>query len=51
MKKACTQYWIDLAMKITLKDIRLPKCVRDGKVKLTTKEINHQSIIKCTYNT
>jgi hypothetical protein len=26
-------YWVNLAMKQALKNVRLPKCVRDGKVK------------------
>jgi hypothetical protein len=33
VSQPCTKYWVDLAMKIVSKDIRLPKCVRDGLVK------------------
>jgi hypothetical protein len=33
MKKACTQAIVDEAMQITSKDVRAPKCVRDGTVK------------------
>jgi hypothetical protein len=33
MKKACTQAIVDEAMRITSKDVRAPKCVRDGIVK------------------
>ena len=32
-KKACTQAIVDEAMRITSKDVRSPKCVRDGIVK------------------
>jgi ketol-acid reductoisomerase len=28
-----SKYWVDLAMKLTSKDVRPPKCVRDGIVK------------------
>ena len=33
ISKPCTKYWVDLAMKIVSKDVRAPKCVRDGLVK------------------
>jgi hypothetical protein len=33
VSQPCTKYWVDLAMKIVSKDVRLPKCVRDGLVK------------------
>lgn len=29
----CTKYIVALAMKIVSKDVRKPKCVRDGSVK------------------
>ena len=32
-KKACTQEIVNEAMKQTSKDVRLPKCVRNGLVK------------------
>jgi hypothetical protein len=38
MKKACTQAIVDEAMRITSKDVRAPKCVRDGIVKRTYTE-------------
>lgn len=33
MNNPCTKDIVDFAMKVTLKDVRLPKCVRDGIVK------------------
>lgn len=32
-QKPCTQWIVDLAMLITSKEVRSPKCVRDGIVK------------------
>jgi hypothetical protein len=32
-ERACTQDIVDEAMRIASKDVRLPKCVRDGIVK------------------
>ena len=33
VSQPCTKHWVDLAMEIVSKDVRLPKCVRDGLVK------------------
>lgn len=37
-QRACTQDIVDEAMRITSKDVRLPKCVRDGTVKPKNKK-------------
>lgn len=37
-ERACTQDIVDEAMRITSKDVRLPQCVLDGKVKLKNKK-------------
>lgn len=37
-ERACTQDIVDEAMRIVSKDVRLPKCVRDGLVKPENKK-------------
>lgn len=39
-EKACTQWIVDEAMRLTSKDVRLPQCVIDGIVKPIKKNKN-----------